>query len=288
MTTKDTLLINDFLKDFTKALVNQYPRDVDFILVFGSAAKGEFKAGISDVDIIIQLKREKNRRVFEKYAEGLFWKLDEKHHTKLKQVCSTGRADVFGLFEKELKLYKPFEVLGPKDIDWKAGKIVSGKLATFATVAPLTRFAKRVKREGKILYGRNILEEINPPSSLVDDVKSIFIPYALSIFAVPLSLIMPNKALGYSLKAVLYAVSEQVELVDDEPGKYIYLKMRILRSALGNFYSVRLTKEAIHAKKNFAKIKKEWSYVDKVAFCLQAPIYISYNMLMAIIGKFVR
>ena len=288
MTTKDTVLVNNFLMDFTKTLVKQYPGDVDFILVFGSAAKGEFKAGISDVDIIIQLKREKNRKAFEKYAESLFWKLDEKHHTKLKQVCSTGRPDVFGLFEKELKLYKPFEVLGPKDIDWKAGKIVSEELATFAAVAPLTRFAKRVKREGKILYGRNVLEEINPLPSLVDDVKSIFIPYALSIFAVPLSLIMPNKALGYSLKAVLYAVSEQVELIDEEPGKYIYLKMRILRSALGNFYSIRLTKEAIHAKKNFAKIKKEWSYVDKVAFCFQAPIYISYNMLMAIIGKFVR
>ncbi|MBN1170073.1 nucleotidyltransferase domain-containing protein [Candidatus Micrarchaeota archaeon] len=288
MVTKDSVLVEKFLFDFTKNLVKKFPDDVDFILVFGSAARGEFKAGVSDVDLIIQLKKKKNKKQFEKYAEALFWKFDAKYKTLLKQVCSTGRSDIFVIFEKQLKLYKPFEVLGPNDIDWKAGKITSKELATFAAVAPLARFAKRVKREGKILYGRNILEEINPPPSFVDDVKSVLIPYALSLISAPLSIIMPDKALSYSLKAVLYAISEQVELIENEPPKHLYLKIRLLRSQLGEYFSLRLAREAIDAKKNFETTKKEWSYIDKVAFCFQAPIYISYNMLMAATGKVIN
>ncbi|HID73114.1 TPA: nucleotidyltransferase domain-containing protein [Candidatus Micrarchaeota archaeon] len=54
-------------------------RDIDFILLFGSAARGEFRAGVSDVDMIIQVKKASTVPKLEGYAERLFWELDRKH-----------------------------------------------------------------------------------------------------------------------------------------------------------------------------------------------------------------
>jgi predicted nucleotidyltransferase len=284
MPTKDSELVNSFLKDFTNQLTKKYKEEIDFILLFGSAARGEFKAGISDVDLIIQVKKKALVSKVENFAEKIFWALDTKHKTQLAKVCSTKREGLFSLLEKEVKLYKPFEVLGPDDIKWEEGKITSPGLGAFAIIAPIHQFAKKVKSEGKILYGRNILDEIKIEEHFFENIKAITLPYVLSIFAVPVSIILPDKGLKYSLKAVLYSVDNQISVLDAHHARTASLNMKILRAELGNMYSIRLAREAIHAKRNFNRIKKDWSYIDKVAFCAQAPIYIFYNNVLSIIS----
>ncbi|HID73113.1 TPA: hypothetical protein EYP38_04175 [Candidatus Micrarchaeota archaeon] len=153
--------------------------------------------------------------------------------TRLHEVCSTKRDDVFGFLEKKVKLYKPFEVLGPDDIRWSEGRMSGKGPGIFAIVAPVNQFAKKVKAEGKVLYSRDILKEIRIKESFLDKVKEIFIPYILSISALPLSLILPDKALKYSLKAVLYAISSQMGLLEASGTKKTHLKVRILRAQLG-------------------------------------------------------
>ena len=64
--------------------------------------------------------------------------------------------------------------------------------------------------------------------------------------------------------------------------KMTHLNMMLIRYEIGELYSVRLAKEALYAKRNFERIRKEWSYIDKVAFCMQAPLYIAYNNLMSV------
>ena len=283
MASRDMKLVDSFLSEFVKKLSKAFPEEIDFILLFGSAARGEFKVGTSDVDLIIQLKRRRGMAGFEKEAEKIFWKLDKKHKTGLAKVCSTKRGDFFGMIEQQVKLYKPFEVLGPDDINWKEGKIERG-LGAFQVIAPINHFAKKVKSEGKILYGRNILKEIRVKESLVDSLKAIFVPYWLSLIALLLSIILPNKALKYSIKAVLYAVDGQVTLLEATGAKRTMFKMKVLRTEIGDLFSVRLAKEAIHARMHSEKVMKEWSYIDKVAFCFQAPLYISYNNLLSV-GK---
>lgn len=53
----DSQKIQSFLFDLIETLKRKYQKDIDFILLFGSVVRGEFKVGISDIDLIIQLKR---------------------------------------------------------------------------------------------------------------------------------------------------------------------------------------------------------------------------------------
>jgi predicted nucleotidyltransferase len=267
-------------------LCKQFPKEIDFILVFGSAARSEFKAGISDVDLIIQVKQDSSVSKVEKYAEKIFWILDTKHKTQLAKVCSTKREGLFSFLEKEVKLYKPFEILGPNDIKWQEGKISSPGLGAFAIIAPIHQFAKKVKSEGKILYGRNILDEIRIENHFSDNIKAVILPYVLSSFALPVSIFLPDKGLKYSIKAVLYSVDNQIAVLDAHYARTASLNMKILRAELGNMYSIRLAREAIHAKRNFEKISSEWSYIDKVVFCYQAPIYIFYNNVLSLFKRY--
>lgn len=186
--------------------------------------------------------------------------------------------------EKQAKLYKPFEVIGPKDIGWKEGKIASPGLGAFALIAPIYQFAKKLKQEGKILYGRDILAEICIKQSLFDKMKAITVPYLLSIAALPISLVMPNRGLKYSIKAILYSADSQIEVLEQSYGRTSFLNTKILRAELGELYSIRLAREAMHAKRDYDRIKKEWSYIDKAAFCFQAPVYIFYNTLLSLIS----
>jgi predicted nucleotidyltransferase len=284
MASKDMKHVNAFLAEFVKKLAKEYRDEMDFVLLFGSAARGEFKAGTSDVDLIIQLKHRRSLGKFERYAEKIFWELDTKHGTRLSEVCSTKKGDFFGILEKQVKLYKPFEVLGPNEINWSEGRIETNKLGAFAVIAPINHFAKKLKKEGKVLYGRNITKEIKVTESLVDSLKAILIPFVLSLLATQFTIFLPEKALKYSIKAVLYSVDGQVTLLEASDARRTPFKMKVLRAELGELYSIRLAKEALYVRIHFERAMKEWSYIDKVVFCYQAPIYILYNNLLSITG----
>ncbi|HIH22240.1 TPA: nucleotidyltransferase domain-containing protein [Candidatus Micrarchaeota archaeon] len=286
--TKDNVRVIAFLSEFTSVLTSKFPKGIDFILLFGSAARGEFRAGISDVDLIIQVKNESDMEMIETYSESVFWKLDEKYKTRLAEICSTKQSDIFGSVEKSVKLYKPFEVIGPNHIDWKNCSITTPSLGVLASIAPAYQFAKKIKAEGKIIYGRNMLSEITVPFSFIDKIKGAVIPILISIASILVCLPFPDKGLKYGLKAVLYSVDDQLYIIDSDYKKKAALNLHLLRSELGEYGSVRLAKEALYAKKNFDQIKKEWTYADKISFCGQALIFILYNNLLSFLRFFAK
>lgn len=160
--TPDQQKADSFLEDFVGQLARFCGSDIDFILLFGSAARGEFILGKSDVDLVIQVKSDGAVQRVEQFAEPLFWRLDDKHGMHFKRVVSTGEAGSFleaavKWLEKQARLYKPFEVFGPDDIDWRAGKVKRLDLLPGAVLvaSQLTLFYK-MKHEGKILLGRDI------------------------------------------------------------------------------------------------------------------------------------
>ncbi len=222
--TADQLKVDAFLQEFTAELTKAYGSKIDFILLFGSAARDEFILGKSDVDLIIQVKDNSSVKTVEDFAEQLFWKLDEKHGMQFRQVVSTGSGagvleDAVKLLEKQARLYKPFEVFGPNDIDWSRGKIKRLDLLPGATLvaSQLTLFYK-MKHEGKILYGRDIRPEINPRFTTWEKLKAIWTPQALAFAAVILSPLLPKKAVGYATKALFYEVeSANIVLKDAIP-----------------------------------------------------------------------
>lgn len=159
METSDQERSDAFLQDFVGHLASACGRDIDFILLFGSAARGEFILGKSDVDLVIQVNSDEAARKVEQLAEPLFWQLDEKYGMMFRKVVSTGESgslleDALKRLEKHARLYKPFDVFGPDDIDWRAGKVKRLDLLAGATLvaSQLTLFYK-MKHEGKILFG---------------------------------------------------------------------------------------------------------------------------------------
>jgi len=84
-----------FLEEFVSGLVGSMGDDIDFILLFGSVARGEFILGKSDVDLIIQTKNDAAVRRVERFAESLFWRLDEKHGMQFEKVLSTGVSESY-------------------------------------------------------------------------------------------------------------------------------------------------------------------------------------------------
>lgn len=201
-----------FLEEFVSGLVESMGEDIDFILLFGSAARGEFILGKSDVDLIIQTKSDAAVRRVDKFAESLFWRLDEKHGMQFKKVLSTGTSEgileeSIKFLEKQARLYKPFEVFGPNDIDWSRGKIRRLDLVPGAVlVASQLTLLYKMKHEGKILFGRDIRPEINPRFSWWEKLKAILVPQSIAFSSLILALVLPQKATGLAVKALFYEV----------------------------------------------------------------------------------
>jgi predicted nucleotidyltransferase len=208
--TSDQLKVDAFLQEFVAELTKAYGSEIDFILLFGSAARGEFVLGKSDVDLIIQVKSDFAVKTVEAFAEQLFWRLDEKHGMQFRQVVSTGAGagvleDALKFLEKQARLYKPFEVFGPDDIDWSRGKIRRLDLLPGATlVASQLTLLYKMKHEGKILYGRNILPEIQPRFTAWEKIKGLLVPQSIAFAAVVLAPLLPKKAVGYAVKSLFY------------------------------------------------------------------------------------
>lgn len=149
-TRSDQRLVIKFLDEFVSRLTEKH--DIDFILLFGSAARGEWRRGVSDVDLIIQVRRQEDKERVRKHAEKLFWSLDEKYGTRFKEVCSASD-EAHGLVEELLKkgqrrvrLYAPFEVFAPEDVDWSRGEFSSPFFKIGLTCWPRSTYYSRRSR----------------------------------------------------------------------------------------------------------------------------------------------
>lgn len=219
---KDQLRIENFLKELSDKLAKKYGRDLDFILLFGSAARGDWQRGLSDVDLIIQTKKQSAVVKVKKYLDKIFWQLDEKHRTKLKEVCSTatGQDEMIKNVLKKTELYVPYEVFGPKDIDWQNGQIRKKEFLLGAKlVASQAMIFKKMKIEGKILYGRDIRKVIEPKNNWWEKTKALLVPYHVALAAAFLSLIFPKIALKMAHKSAIYSVSSTLFFLDRPIGK---------------------------------------------------------------------
>ncbi|MEM3556207.1 MAG: nucleotidyltransferase domain-containing protein [Candidatus Micrarchaeia archaeon] len=275
---EDQERVERFLEYFKSQLVKACPRKIDFILVFGSVARGEFKAGVSDIDMIIQCKREEFVELVERNATRIFWEADKKFETKFCEVCSTARgrreSEIKGI-EKELRLYKPFEVVGPNDIDWRKGSINHPGLAWWSFFIPKYLMARKIKYEGKVIYGRDIRKEIEVRNDFLDRVKGLFIPQILSLLSLPLLLISFDKAIKYSTKAAFYSVENQLYFLEAEFGS-TDANVKKLRKKLGDVFSVRFMDEARRVKYDFEDVRRDWTKLDKVLYCIDAIIFVFY------------
>lgn len=257
-----------FLKEFVSELSKSMGEDIDFILLFGSAARGEFILGKSDVDLIIQTRSDAAVRRVERFAESLFWQLDEKHGMQFEKVLSTGASEgilegSIKFLEKQARLYKPFEVFGPNDIDWSEGLIKRLDLLPGAIlVASQLTLLYKMKYEGKILFGRDIRPEINPRFTWWERLKAIMVPQSIAFASLILAVILPQKATGLAVKSLFYEVES------------------------ANIYQKSLIPPPEEKMKSFAGASQfENPALDRVRFLLEKSLGLSSEQKLELIKK---
>lgn len=231
-------LVRGFLKEFASKLAAEH--DIDFILLFGSAARGEWRRGVSDVDMIIQVKRQEDKERVREDAEKLFWRLDRKYGTRFREACSTGDGsegkveELLKRGQRKVRLYAPFEVLGPEDVDWGRGEFKDPFFKVgLDLMAPKYLILAKMKTEGRILYGRDITREIRLRVSWFERLKALLVPHHLSFLSLMVSPFAPRMAVKMAIKAAIYSVESCLFYLRKPVGRGIHTALLELEHELG-------------------------------------------------------
>ena len=221
--SKDQELIEKFLRQLVSEITEKYGKEIDFIILFGSAARGEFRKGVSDIDLVIQLKNENRQKEIEEFAGKVFWKLNKKYNTEFEKVLSTVKSkrildNFLKSVEREAHLYVPIFVFPPGWLDWEKARIIRPlwKPAAIFFIHQAFIFEK-FKEEGKILYGRDIRPLIKPKITFWERWKAIQIPFWISLFSVLIFPLALKRAVKYATKAVLYELDSALDFIGIKP-----------------------------------------------------------------------
>ena len=207
------LQLRSFLKEMVLKVTSKFPNQIISIVLFGSATTGEWVRGKSDIDCIILIKDKKMRKQIEEYLHKTLLELDSKYDLKLSDTCSVYKKtqnhalnfvlkmESFGMFGR------PFYVLSEEQVDLKNAKI-KDDLKTFVgthVIASIDLFLHRIKSTGKILYGKNVIEEFPTRIPLIEKVKAslnALILLTISFLVIPLD---SRFAMQHAVKANFWA-----------------------------------------------------------------------------------
>lgn len=208
-------MVWQFIHEFRDRLVTNFSNLMDFIIIYGSAVRGEFVPGKSDVDILIQIFKKEDKVMIEKVATEIFWELAKKYPVlefeKSLSISEEKKNNFFTqLLEKAEKanfLYVPVFVFVQGEIDWKNGELHTDNPLLKAgqkLLVPQRTVFLRFKQEGKILFGRDVRKQIKVHLTWWDRLRLGFVPQLLSFIGFLIALMIPGKARSYSVKALLY------------------------------------------------------------------------------------
>ncbi len=216
----------EFIGEFRDAVAEDLAEKIDFIIIYGSAVRREFVPGKSDVDIVIQVFKEDDRKPVEEKATELFWQTAEKYPAlqfeKSLSVSDKKKRTPFTKWLEKLEqssfLYVPVFVFVKGEIDWKNGELRSKnpliKLGQSLLIPQRSVFL-RFKEEGEVLYGRDIRKTIDIKLTLMDRLRLGLAPQLLSLIGFLVSFFIPQKGRGYAVKALLYQIDSLLTALAD-------------------------------------------------------------------------
>jgi hypothetical protein len=206
-----------FIYEFRDTLVEKYAAKVAFIIIYGSAVRGEFVAKKSDVDILIQVLRPQDKVILEKNAGKIFWQIARDYpELGFKESLSVSKKKQQTLFssfltkaEKASFLFVPVFIFSLGEIDWKNGVLHSKNplvLLGSQLLVPQRSVFLKFKHEGRILFGRDIRKEIKIRLTLLDRLRLGTAPQLLSWIGFLSAPFAVKKARSYAAKALLYQI----------------------------------------------------------------------------------
>jgi len=179
---------------FIKELVNGIKDDAVSVVLLGSAADCTWKEGVSDIDLFIVAKNKRKGEVLKKLF-FLFLKLDKKYGLGLSRI-SFGRGEnifvkLFIQFEYYFLYNVPYYVVEEDGIILNGFFLKDWKARFLSFFGSMKVFGLELKRNGIVIYGKDIIKKIRiPPINEIDRLKfffSLFAIFLLGLLVFPVS-----------------------------------------------------------------------------------------------------
>ena len=259
MTAKDARAANRFISEFAGSLAKMHGPSIDYILLAGSAARGDFMIGDSDIDISVMARSEEGRAKMEADALALYWELDLKHGLRLREVYDKKKASAFPLFAKDART-RPFGVLSPCPIRQRSAFwFLSSAFGFYEEIMA------HALRHGQVVYGRDILSD---PRLIAAISKPRILTYSffISLAAVPLFFIFPDWAFQRSVRAVLFAFDDQFEALGRASAP--------AHSRQEEAWCISFAHEALRLRGCLRGGGRMPPWRSRLGFCLRSPLHI--------------
>ncbi|MEK6888349.1 MAG: nucleotidyltransferase domain-containing protein [Candidatus Aenigmatarchaeota archaeon] len=255
--------IRNFSRDLKKEVnASKYKKEIVTIVLLGSAARGEFIKGESDIDFIVVVKSSKSKRTVTKFISRVLNKLNKRYDLRLEETCTDREKYKNEILTMITKLEAltffgvPFYVISMEDYDFFRNKISSPRIWFLGTfLGSLNEFLISVKDTGKVIYGKNLLKLINVKLDFSDRIK-VIMEQGLILFASVLIFPFNTKlSLKHAVKASLY--QEEFDLLFLQKHLKGYVKDTKTFNAVfsDNKFFVNHLKKTIYYRKNYGRIR---------------------------------
>jgi hypothetical protein len=258
----DNAALDAFLDDFVRGITDTYPDKIDCILLSGSAARGGFKIGESDIDLHIILKDERDVAGVERFASSLFWGLNRRHGLKLVRSYGRKLSGGFSFMLGQAPLAaRPFYVAGPKGWRLKLHPPLS-----LTSLLGLERELLRGRiRNGKVLFGRNILDDPEI-REIVGKRRHLTYDFLITLCIQPLFIIVPSRVLKRCANCIIFTFDDRFQ--------EIRKLSEMAEPASGAPGSLSLAVKAFRLKADFEGESAKMGILGKLWFCIRTPPYI--------------
>ena len=255
-------IINKFASDLRREIKkSRFRNQVVSIVLLGSAARGEFIKGESDIDFIVIVKKNSQKKEVTKFVSGVLNKLDKRLDTHLKETCSDRNDyhnDILNMImriESSVFFGVPFYTISLEDYDFFRNRIQNPKMWFVATfLGSLKQFMLNVKDTGKTIYGKDMMKLVNVRLSYADKVK-IMGEQLLVILAGVLVLPFNSKlALKHFVKSSLYQEEFDLMFLHKHLKGYVKDRKTFCKEFSSDKELVRHLKKSIDYRLNYRKI----------------------------------
>lgn len=273
--------LREAFEEFTLLLLNKFGKKIESIVVFGSAATGEWIRGKSDIDFIIVTESNADNKEVENFANQALLIVDAKYNLKLRQTCSSFKRehniarDAVHTIESFMTFGKPFFVLSRDQIDLEKGIIRNARIRFVTSIFDsIAIFAAKIIDTGSVIYGENLLSQLHVNRSPAEKVKAMLAPFWLVLMSFAIFPIDDKLALSHSVKATLWACEDTLFFIDEKLAstETEVKKLKIILSDFGDI-DLKHLESALHTRRLLAaETKIEKSAI--IRFLVKTPLFI--------------
>lgn len=266
--------MRSFVADFRKAVENSnYKDDIVSVVLFGSAARGSFVKGHSDVDIIVITKDGRSKEEIQDYMRSLVSRLNKKHNLFLEKTCSDEKKFNNAVLNTVLRMESfflwgvPIYVLPQTEFDLVKKRVKDPKIWVLVEfLGSLNQFLASLKNTAVTIYGENLIKEIRDVNlSMFDRVKLTLQPYYLLFLSLLIVAFDARLAMRHAIKACLMESESDLMWLNEKIGSYQKDEHLYEKLFTGKDFEIRHLRKTMelraHAHKMDVKKSQAFDYI---------------------------